>query len=78
MSTDDMTTDGSLTAILIVTLERGVAMRAAQNRYFRDRSQPNLLASKAAEAAFDQAAKAALDRAHGAMVQEGLPICARS
>jgi hypothetical protein len=53
-------------------LALGIAMRAAQNRYFKDRSQANLVASKAAEAAFDKAAKAALDKSDGAMQQGGL------
>lgn len=35
----------------------GVEMRAAQARYFKDRSKENLIASKQAETAFDKAAR---------------------
>lgn len=41
-------------------LRPGVAAREAQRRYFKDRSRDNLIASKLAEGAFDQAAAAIL------------------
>jgi hypothetical protein len=41
-------------------VRQGVAMRAAQRAYFKDRSRENLIASKEAEKAFDAAARAAL------------------
>lgn len=50
---------------LLAAVEAGVAMRAAQARYFRDRSRDNLIASKVAERAFDQAASAAIAKARG-------------
>lgn len=44
----------------IKALELGVSMRQAQKHYFKNRTQENLIASKQAEKAFDDAASAAL------------------
>jgi hypothetical protein len=45
---------------LETALAIGVDMRAKQRRYFKDRTQENLAASKQAEKAFDNAARQAL------------------
>ena len=50
---------------LLEVARLGVEMRVAQNRYFRDRSKENLIASKQAESAFDKAAKAVLAKVDG-------------
>lgn len=50
----------SIDELLRAALKVGVQMRTAQKRYFRTRSQADLIASKEAERAFDHAAEVAL------------------
>ena len=58
-----MTDDPDRISRLEEALRLGLAMREAQARYFKERSRESLIASKAAERAFDDTAKAVLAEA---------------